>query len=183
MADHGSQGGNGSSKSRAADGKTEVPKLGAEMKRDEKKNKKDGEDDPPVDKKATKRVRFLACECNCAHPEEMWVLVPERRRQDYWVRCRCKFCGPVQNDGSRRCTIGLHPVALVLSAGYCEDCEECVSPIPRVVLRRLNLRSSASSEPAQGEPAQGQTDEPAQVEFSEPAQGQPAQGFSAGSSG
>ena len=127
MAEHGSQGGNGSSKSRAVDGKTDVPKLGAEMKRDEKKNKKDGEDDPPVDKKATKRVRFLACECNCAEGE-MWVFVPEgrRRREEYFLRCRCKLCGPVKNDGSRGCTINLHPVALVLSAGYCEDCEKCV---------------------------------------------------------
>ena len=124
MAEHGSQGGNGSSKSRAADGKTEVPKLGAEMKRDEKKNKKDGEDDPPVDKKTTKRVRFLPCECNCAHPEEREELVPARDRVG-WLRCRCNFCGPVKNDGSRGCTISLHPVGFVIRAGLCEECEGC----------------------------------------------------------
>ena len=75
--------------------------------------------------KTTKRVRFLPCECNCAHPEEREELVPARDRQG-WVRCRCNFCGPVKNDGSRGCTISLHPVALLLNAGFCEDCGECV---------------------------------------------------------
>ena len=132
MADHGSQGGNGSSKSRAAVGQIELPKPGAEMKRDEKKNKTDGEDDPPVDKKTMKRVRFLPCECNCAHPEEREELVPARDAVG-WLRCRCNFCGPVKNDGSRGCTISLHPVALLLNAGFCDDCEQCV--LDRLVAR------------------------------------------------
>ena len=56
-----------------------------------------------------------------------------------WVPCTCTFCGPVQEDGSRRCAIEVDPIVWGLTGGHllCADCTDSC------LLRRRRRRRAA----------------------------------------
>ena len=66
----------------------------------------------------TEAATPTACTCDC---EEYRVELREEDREedaedDDWQDCECTFCGPVLEDGSRRCTVRISPLRSLWTA-------------------------------------------------------------------
>ena len=60
-------------------------------------------------------VTPTACACDCEEYREE-VDHEEDSEEDHWQNCECTFCGPVLEDGSRRCTVPISPVLMLAIA-------------------------------------------------------------------
>ena len=81
----------------------------------------------------TEAVTPTACTCDCEEGNR--IQLP---REDGWQDCECTFCGPVLEDGSRRCKVKVSPILKLRTAfesdvglsgallAFCGDCcDEC----------------------------------------------------------
>ena len=84
----------------------------------------------------TEVVTSTACTCNCEKGNRIELCKEDVHEEDDWQHCECTFCGPVLEDGSRRCKVKVSPVVELrtaidggvwLSSGaFCGDCrDEC----------------------------------------------------------
>ena len=83
---------------------------------------------PPPSRAAAMGQEPPQCPCPCGGTGLITLLDPaaDGRR---WSLCSCRSCGPVGNDGSRRCTILVDPIVMFWTGGLilCEDCWEYCS--------------------------------------------------------
>ena len=81
----------------------------------------------------TEVVTSTACTCNCEEGNRVQLPSEDVREEDDWQHCECTFCGPVLEDGSRRCKVKVSPVVKLRAASkgkplpsFCGDCwDEC----------------------------------------------------------
>ena len=72
------------------------------------------------------------CRCSCDHPEEGLVVDDDVDR--YIYRCECKWCGPKDAKGIRRCQ-----TLLSLPINLCEDCRDGDCQPQFVFIRKFSL--------------------------------------------
>ena len=85
-----------------------------------------------------------ACGCNCQEEEEFArsYMDPQEEEEEQepenhvlgWPRCECPFCGPLFEDGSRKCKVQISPILMCATAiqsgfpngepvpAFCGDC-------------------------------------------------------------
>ena len=86
----------------------------------------------------TEVVTSTACTCNCEEGNRIELRKEDVHEEDDWQHCECTFCGPVLEDGSRRCKVKVSPVVKLRTAiesdvclsgallAFCGDCwDEC----------------------------------------------------------
>ena len=65
---------------------------------------------------APTEVTSTACTCNCEKGNRIQLPSEHVREQDDWHHCECTFCGPVLEDGSRRCKVKVSSVVELRTA-------------------------------------------------------------------
>ena len=86
----------------------------------------------------TEVVTSTACSCNCEKGNRIQLRKEDVHEEDDWQHCECTFCGPVLEDGSRRCEVKVSPILKLRTAfesdvglsgallAFCGDCcDEC----------------------------------------------------------
>ena len=86
----------------------------------------------------TEVVTSTACSCNCEKGNRIELCKEDVHEEDDWQHCECTFCGPVLEDGSRRCEVKVSPILKLRTAfesdvglsgallAFCGDCcDEC----------------------------------------------------------
>ena len=89
----------------------------------------------------TDGVTPTACTCDCEEGNRVQLRGEDREvdaEDDGWQDCECTFCGPVLEDGSRRCEVKVSPILKLRTAfesdvglsgallAFCGDCcDEC----------------------------------------------------------
>ena len=102
----------------AASGLEASPECSGGLERRRPKRRR--EEEKGEGHKGIKRTTIRSvCECGCHDGVTHIDMDADMMR--LLVRCPCQHCGPVREDGSRRCIIELVP----LISNFCEDCQNC----------------------------------------------------------
>ena len=64
----------------------------------------------------TEVVTSTACSCNCEKGNRIELRKEDVHEEDDWQHCECTFCGPVLEDGSRRCKVKVSPLLKLITA-------------------------------------------------------------------
>ena len=102
----------------------------------------------------SKAVTPTACTCDCQEDLE-----PERQVSG-WQNCECIFCGPLLEDGSRKCQVQVSPVLMMATAiqsgvpktgplpVFCGSCREYCLFVKRcvAVIRAREARKTQRSD-------------------------------------
>ena len=114
-------------------------------------------------------VTPTACTCDCEEVYREEVDREEDSEEDHWQNCECTFCGPVLEDGSRRCTVKISPLRSLWTAiqsgvletairsglpnsgalpAFCSDCQDHCLLVRR---REAVIRAREAREHHQGQ--------------------------------
>ena len=111
----------------------------------------------------TEAVTPTACTCDCEEGNRIQLRGEDHgvdAEDDGWQDCGCTFCGPVLEDGSRRCKVNVSPLRKLITAidsgvpmssalpAFCSDCRHHCLRVRRL---KAVVRAREAGKDDQGE--------------------------------
>ena len=117
-------------------------------------------------------VTPTACTCDCEEDRGLYTCEEDSEPESQlsgWQNCECTFCGPVLEDGSRRCTVRISPLRSLWTAiqsgvletairsglpnsgalpAFCSDCQDHCLLVRRreAVIRAREVRKQQNTD-------------------------------------